>query len=71
VDPDAVRLLLAATGPTATLASSATWPLIALGVAAVTALALWGLFRRGSIADRARADYGDDADPGSPGATDD
>jgi hypothetical protein len=37
-----------------------SWPAVALGVAAVTALALWGLFRRGSIADRARRDYPDD-----------
>jgi len=38
------------------LAASVPWPLVAVGVAAVTAVALWGLFRRGSIADRARTD---------------
>jgi hypothetical protein len=39
-----------------------SWPPVVLGVATVTALALWGLFRRGSIADRARRDYPDDPD---------
>jgi hypothetical protein len=69
VDPDVLRPLLAAIGPAVVLAASVSWPLIALGVAAVTALALWGLFRRGSIADRARADYDDDPEPGASGPT--
>lgn len=39
-----------------TLASSTPWPLIVVAVAAAAALCLWALFRRGSIADRARSD---------------
>lgn len=64
VDPDAPDLL-----PAVLVAASVAWPLIALGVASVTAVALWGLFRRGSIADRARADYGieGETDPETPG----
>ncbi|MEI7623227.1 MAG: hypothetical protein WCJ88_06700 [Actinomycetes bacterium] len=44
------------------LASSAPWPIILLAIAAASGLCLWALFRRGSIADRARSD-----DPQSPG----
>lgn len=40
------------------LASSTPWPLIVVAVAAASALCLWALFRRGSIADRARSDEG-------------
>ncbi|MCU0310563.1 MAG: hypothetical protein MUE36_06445 [Acidimicrobiales bacterium] len=47
------------------LATTVDWPVVAAGVVVVTAVALWGLFRRGSIADRARTDYDDtDADDG-------
>ncbi|MCG9478150.1 MAG: hypothetical protein NTU96_06950 [Actinobacteria bacterium] len=45
-----------------TFASSTPWPLIVLGIAAASGLCLWALFRRGSIADRARSD-----DSQSPG----
>jgi len=37
-------------------ASSAPWPLIAIAIAVIVALCLWGLFRRGSMADRSRTD---------------
>jgi hypothetical protein len=45
------------------LGVSTPWPAVVAAVAVVTAIALWGLFRRGSIADRARHDY-DDEDEG-------
>lgn len=44
------------------LAASGQWPVIALAVAVAVALCLWGLFRRGSIADRARVDDGQGRD---------
>ena len=47
------------------LAASLDWPIVVAAVAVVTAVALWGLFRRGSIADRARSDYADEPDDGS------
>ncbi len=47
------------------LAASLDWPILVAGVGVVTAVALWGLFRRGSIADRARSDYADDPADGS------
>ena len=50
---------------TSVLAASFEWPLAVAGVAGVTAIALWGLFRRGSIADRARSDYADELDDAS------
>lgn len=40
----------------AVFASSAPWPVIVIGVALAVGLCLWALFRRGSIADRARSD---------------
>lgn len=49
-----------ATALAAVVVIGVSWPAVVLGVAVVTALALWGLFRRGSIADRARRDYPDD-----------
>jgi hypothetical protein len=39
-----------------------SWPAVVVAVVAVTAFALWGMLRRGSIADRARRDYPDDDD---------
>ncbi|MCE2807481.1 MAG: hypothetical protein F2561_05550 [Actinobacteria bacterium] len=48
--------------PDVTFASSTPWPLIVLAIAAASGLCLWALFRRGSIADRARSD-----DSQSPG----
>lgn len=67
VDPDATSRLLPAPTQAALVAASVAWPVLALGVASVTALALWGLFRRGSIADRARTDDDDpESDPGAP-----
>lgn len=38
------------------LAANTEWPLVAVAVAVAAAVCLWGLFRRGSIADRARTD---------------
>ncbi|CAB4346644.1 MAG: hypothetical protein F2947_08635 [Actinobacteria bacterium] len=48
-------------------ASSAPWPLIAVAIAAASGLCLWALFRRGSIADRARSDATQSPDGQSPG----
>jgi hypothetical protein len=44
------------TVPPAVVASTLPWPAIVLVVALAAALCLWGLFRRGSVADRARHD---------------
>ncbi|MEX1218431.1 MAG: hypothetical protein WEA11_07935 [Acidimicrobiales bacterium] len=44
------------------LASSTPWPIIVIAIAIASGLCLWALFRRGSIADRARSD-----DAQSPG----
>lgn len=38
------------------LAANTEWPLVAVVVAVAAVVCLWGLFRRGSIADRARTD---------------
>lgn len=48
----------------AAVVASVSWPAVAVGVAVVVLLCLWGLFRRGSMADRARDDYADDLDDG-------
>ncbi|MSZ89559.1 MAG: hypothetical protein F2585_09475 [Actinobacteria bacterium] len=47
------------TSNTALIAAGATWPALVVGIAIVVAICLWGMFRSGSIADRARSD--DDA----------
>lgn len=51
-----VRSVMATTDP---------WPAILIGVGIAVAACLWTLFRRGSIADRARADQQllDELDP--------
>lgn len=46
------------------LAAAAPWPLVAVAIAIVVVLCLWGLFRRGSMSDRARRDG--DHDPDRP-----
>jgi len=46
--------------PSTVLASSLPWPAILGAVVAVAAVCLWGLFRRGSVADRARHEADDD-----------
>jgi hypothetical protein len=46
----------------ATVLLAVSWPAVVAVVVAVTGLALWGMLRRGSIADRARRDYPDDDD---------
>lgn len=38
------------------IATTSPWPALLIGIAAVVAVCLWLLFRRGSIADRARND---------------
>jgi len=38
------------------IAATVSWPTVVLVVAVLVALCLWGLFRRGSVADRARHD---------------
>lgn len=40
------------------LAADGRWPAVALAIAIVVGLCLWGLFRRGSMSDRARTDDG-------------
>lgn len=51
----ATPILAVTAGPSlAVVVAHVSWPAVALGVGAVTAIALWGLFRPGSIADRAR-----------------
>lgn len=47
---------------TVILASVGQWPAIALAVAVMVGLCLWGLFRRGSISDRARTDVDQSSD---------
>ncbi|MCD9623766.1 hypothetical protein [Rhabdothermincola salaria] len=39
-----------------------SWPAVVAAVVAVLAVLLWGMLRRGSIADRARHDYPADDD---------
>jgi hypothetical protein len=48
--------------PVAPLAAALAWPTVLVAVALVVAICLWGLLRRGSVADRARDDV---AGPGS------
>jgi hypothetical protein len=43
-------------------ALAVSWPSVAVGVTLLVGLCLWGLFRRGSMADRARRDYADELD---------
>jgi hypothetical protein len=38
------------------IATTNPWPALLIGIAVVVAVCLWLLFRRGSIADRARTD---------------
>ena len=38
------------------IATTNLWPALLIGIAVVVAVCLWLLFRRGSIADRARTD---------------
>jgi len=38
------------------IATTNPWPALLIGIAMVVAICLWLLFRRGSIADRARTD---------------
>lgn len=38
------------------IATTNPWPALLIGIAVVVAICLWLLFRRGSIADRARID---------------
>ena len=40
----------------AVIATTNPWPALLIGIAVVVAVCLWLLFRRGSIADRARTD---------------
>ena len=51
---------------TSVLAADTPWPLLALAVVAAVAVCLWGLFRRGSIADRARTDPDQERTGGAP-----
>ncbi len=51
---------------TGALAANTPWPLLAAAVAVVVGACLWGLFRRGSIADRARTDPVQDRAEGVP-----
>ena len=44
------------TSNNALIAVGATWPALVVGIAIVVAVCLWGMFRSGSIADRARSD---------------
>jgi hypothetical protein len=54
--------------PSAVPAASTPWPLVVALVVVVVAVALWGLFRRGSVADRARRDEpSEDPAPGGHG----
>jgi hypothetical protein len=42
--------------PAAAFAATLAWPTVLVAVAFVVAICLWGLLRRGSVADRARDD---------------
>lgn len=48
-------------------ASAVEWPVVVIAIAVVVALCLWGLFRRGSMSDRARSDDGQSTDPPTAG----
>jgi hypothetical protein len=43
-------------GSTTVAAAGAAWPAVFVAIAVVIAICLWGMFRSGSIADRARSD---------------
>ena len=63
--------------PDPALAATTPWPAILVGVVVVVGACLWLLFRRGSIADRARTEDDEtaaaetDADGLAPGTRDD
>lgn len=48
--------MIGVTSNTALIAANTTWPALVVGIAIVVAVCLWGMFRAGSIADRARSD---------------
>lgn len=48
--------VIGVTSNTALIAANTTWPALVVGIAIVVAVCLWGMFRAGSIADRARSD---------------
>ena len=43
-------------GSATVAAAGAAWPAVFVAIAIVIAICLWGMFRSGSIADRARSD---------------
>jgi hypothetical protein len=59
--------------PSAPLAAAVAWPAIVIAVAIAVAICLWGLLRRGSVADRARDEAtttdGVDDDIAPPGSS--
>ncbi len=61
--------------PEPVLAATTPWPAVVIGVVVIVGVCLWLLFRRGSIADRARAEDDEaaatDADGLAPGTRDD
>jgi hypothetical protein len=57
--------------PLALMASSTPWPAVLAGVAVVVAVCLWLLFRRGSMAHRARVDHPEGDERAAPADADD